>query len=193
LVAVTIALLALGVRGYRAHVVYSAYEYAPQAAYNAIAPPETEIPVVLTGDVSLSTERGALLMGLVSQPIMVHGEIAIPPTGYLRGVVEEIEVKGNEAWVQLHFNNIVYKNQVFRIHTAPVKVVIPIRDDLEIVARALDVTAEAAVGTAIGAASGDAVATAFGLVTGAAGAGLKSSRDARIVVVRLTQSLRLPA
>jgi len=166
-----IATIPLGIKAswqYRVHMaVVTASQFAPRVAMPKLVPAGTEIRAILKNEITESTKPGDLVLGFVSDQVIVNGKVAIPPGTRVNGTIEQISKHDNEATIWLSLTSLVIEHQEIRIHTRPVLAKAPIVTDISILGSAFDAVTEGGIGAAFGATTRSQEAIAAGLAAGA--------------------------
>jgi hypothetical protein len=144
-----------------------AARYAPAAVQRTIIPSGTQFQVLLRDGIAESTRSGDSILGFVSAPVVINGEVTIPAGTVLQGVVEEIAAGKKQATVRLDFHHLLFHDREFDIKTESVMAKTVIVSDFTILSSALQTATGAATGAAMGAATKNEAMIGSGLVGGA--------------------------
>ena len=193
--AVIVALVVFSIslfRSYRVRAVAEeAAQFAPAAATPVLVPAGTAIPAVIWNGISESAAPGDSITAVVSKPVIVNGELAIPSGSRLKGKLQKVSFSHAKAKVQIGFNVLLVRGRNLTIQARPFEGGIPVETDLQILSAALTTLMEASLGAAIGAGSGNPRVTSRGLFEGVRASALHQS--AVPITVILTRDLTFTA
>ena len=130
-----------------------AAEFAPLAYRTTLGPSRTEVHAVLPFGIAESSKSGDPVVALVSAPVWINDEIAVPTGAKVTGTIARIEEREGKASVLLEFSQLVVGQRATDIQADPVSTTAPVDTDIDVLGEAFGVATRAAVAVGIGASS----------------------------------------
>jgi hypothetical protein len=153
---VAVILLAMSVFWtYRAKAAADATEFQPASNAPVSLPMGTVIQAEIRNRFPSSAEAGDTMTAFVSKQVISDHTLAIPADALLKGPLEKLTVTGSEGRAVINFDRLLIGRQSFAIHTRPSLANGEVMNDLDVLRSGLKLLMGTALGTAIGAGTGD--------------------------------------